>query len=237
MDEISTITALGAGFLSFISPCVLPLVPAYISFISGASMEELRGGDRRAYSRRVILNTLMFIAGFSIVFIGLGASATFIGQFLISKAFFLKKIAGAVIVLFGIHMLGIFRFSFLDVEKKFEQRTKPTGAVGSILVGLAFAFGWTPCIGPILAGILAFAATKESVGQGVWLLTAYSLGLGIPFLLTSLGINAFFGFFKRVRGHLRKVEIVSGVLLIGIGILIFTNDLQRIVSYFLPGPK
>ena len=234
MSNVSMGMAFIAGILSFVSPCVLPLVPAYLSFISGLSLEEIKGvEDRRRILFRVTVRVIAFILGFSAIFIVLGATATFLGQFLLSKLFIISKIAAVVIILFGLHMTGLFRISFLDVEKRFQGGSRPVGPFGAFLVGMAFAFGWTPCIGPILAGILVLAGTHESLWQGIFLLSVYSLGLGIPFLLTGIGINYFFGAFNWIKRHFRAIEIASGSLLIIVGLLIFTNRFQMLAGYLI----
>ncbi|UCF79911.1 MAG: cytochrome c biogenesis protein CcdA [Candidatus Eiseniibacteriota bacterium] len=238
LEEVSLLAAFGAGFLSFISPCVLPLVPGYISFISGVSLEAMReeSGEGRTGSgslSKIVPNSLLFILGFSVVFVALGASATFLGQFLVDKLSILSKIAGVVVIVFGLHVMGVFRIRFLQYERRFHARSKPLGLLGSFLVGLAFAFGWTPCIGPILGAILAFASTQETVKEGIYLLSAYSLGLGLPFFATGLAMNSFLGISKSIKAHFRTVEIVSGLLLVAVGILILTNSLQRL-GFMLP---
>jgi cytochrome c-type biogenesis protein len=189
-------------------------------------------GNRSAVRKRIMLNALFFIFGFSLVFIALGASATAIGQFLSEQQNIISKIAGGIIVIFGIHMTGIFKIPFLNYEKRFHTESKKLGLLGAFLVGFAFAFGWTPCIGPILAGILVLASRQETIGQGILLLTSYSLGLGIPFFLTALSLSAFFNVFNKFKRHLHKVEIVGGILLIVIGVLIMTNYLTILSGYF-----
>jgi len=233
MDNISFLTAFAAGLISFLSPCVLPLVPGYISIISGFSLDQLKDQQRNAsLTRTVLLNSVMFILGFSITFISLGASASWLGQILLSRMHLLYRIAGIIIIIFGLHLLGIFKINFLYQDKRFHSVQKPRGILGALLLGLAFAFGWTPCIGPILAGILTIASTKETVAQGVFLLAVYSLGLGIPFLLTSLGLNQFLAFYGRFKRHFHAVEMVSGALVIAVGVLILTNNLSRLAAWF-----
>lgn len=233
MEKVSLLAAFIAGLISFVSPCVLPLVPGYISFVSGVSLETLREEGRPGGSmRKIILNCLLFILGFSVVFVSLGASATFIGQFLLEKSAIFSKIAGVVVIVFGLFVMGVLRIPFLQFEKRFHARTKPLGLLGSFLIGLAFAFGWTPCIGPILGAILAYAGTQGTVKEGIYLLTAYSLGLGLPFFVTGLAMNTFLGFSKRIRPHFRKIEIASGILLVVVGILILTGSLQRLAMIF-----
>ena len=233
--NVSLLAAFAAGFLSFISPCVLPLIPGYISFVSGVSVDEMRSDAPPAASRlQVFVTSLAFVLGFSLVFIALGASATAIGKFMFSKLPLLSKLAGVVLIIFGLHTMGVFRLAFLDTEKRVHQRRKPAGPLGAMLVGIAFAFGWTPCIGPILGGILAIAGSKNTVAEGVTLLAVYSLGLGIPFLITSLAINQFFGAAKRIRKYYHAIELTSGALLIVIGVLILTGQLTIIVRYLQP---
>lgn len=233
MDNVTVFTAFAAGLISFLSPCVLPLVPGYISIISGFSLEQLKDEQQqRSLTRTVLVNSIMFILGFSITFITLGASATWLGQVLLSKAQLLYRIAGVIIIIFGLHLTGIFKINFLYQDKRFHNVQKPRGIWGALLLGLAFAFGWTPCIGPILAGILTIASTKQTVTQGVFLLAVYSAGLGIPFLLTSLGLNKFLSFYSRFKRHFHAVEVVSGALVIAVGVLILTNNLSRLAGWF-----
>jgi cytochrome c-type biogenesis protein len=232
-ENVTLLAAFVAGFLSFISPCVLPLIPGYISFVSGASLEDMRAGQGAA-RRQVLLSSLAFVLGFSIVFIALGASATAIGRFIFDKLPILTKIAGVLIIIFGLHMMGVFRLGFLDSEKRAQTQRKPAGPIGALLVGFAFAFGWTPCIGPILAGILVVAGSKDTIGEGVLLLAVYSLGLGVPFLLTSLAIDRFFSVAAAIRRHYHAIELSSGGLLVAIGLLIFTGQLTVIVRYLQP---
>jgi len=233
LEKINLLTAFGAGLFSFISPCVLPLVPGYILFVSGVSLESMKGETQaRASMGKIAVNCVLFVLGFSVVFISLGASATYIGQFLNDKLPLFSKIAGVVVIIFGLHVMGVFRIPFLNYEKRFHATSKRLGLFGSFLVGLAFAFGWTPCIGPILGAILAFASTQETVKEGVLLLSAYSLGLGLPFLAAGIGMNAALGLMRGMRKHYRKVEVVSGILLIAVGILILTNSLQRLAFMF-----
>ena len=234
-QQVTLLAAFAAGFLSFVSPCVLPLIPGYISFVSGVSVEEMRGDVAPATSRlQVFLTSLAFVVGFSIVFVALGASATAIGKFMFAKLPLLSKIAGVILIIFGLHTMGVFRIAFLEAEKRVHSQRKPAGPIGAMLVGVAFAFGWTPCIGPILGGILAIAGSKNTVGEGITLLAVYSLGLGIPFLLTSLAINQFFGVAKRIRRYYHAIELVSGALLIVIGVLIITGQLTIITRYLQP---
>ena len=228
--------AFAAGLISFLSPCVLPLVPGYLSFISGVSFAEIREKKENTpflskEKRIIIYNSIFFIIGFSTVFILLGASATWIGTFISSKMTILTKLAGLVIIFFGIYMMGFIRPHFLYKEARFQIKDKRFGYVGASLIGASFAFGWTPCIGPILAGILTYAGTLENVNQGVFLLFFYSMGLGIPFLLTAIGINKFWRFFNRIKKYMRLLEVTSGAIMVILGFMIFTNKLVLIPAY------
>ncbi|MGH9253919.1 MAG: cytochrome c biogenesis CcdA family protein [Vicinamibacterales bacterium] len=250
-ENVTLLAAFGAGLLSFISPCVLPLIPGYLSYVSGLSVDEMRGGTAAgavvssggaavatmavpAARRRAVLASLAFILGFSLVFVALGASASAIGQFLMSRLTILNRIAGAIIIVFGLHTMGVLRIEWLYQEKRVQTTRRPAGMLGATLVGIAFAFGWTPCIGPILAGILAIAAAQDTVGDGVRLLSAYSLGLGVPFLATAMAMDRFFAAFAKIRRHYHKIELVSGALLIAIGVLIFTNKFTIIAQWLTP---
>ena len=231
MSSVNLLTAAVAGLLSFLSPCVLPLIPGYISFISGVSLQELQAGSDRKILLRTFVSTVWFVLGFSVVFILLGASATAVGRVLLTNLALFGRIAGAVIILFGIHLIGIVRIPFLQYEKKLHVRHRPLTGLGAFLVGAAFAFGWTPCIGPVLAAILAVASVQETVVRGMVLLSVYSLGLGIPFLITSLCGPVFLRLLGRVRWLPRAVEVVSGLLLVGIGLLMLTNRLTLLAQH------
>lgn len=227
-------TAILAGFLSFISPCVLPLIPGYLSFISGVSMEEIASKDKsREQLLKVIINTVFFVLGFSLVFVLLGATATWIGDTLRSQLPLFNKIAGILVFVFGLHVTGLFKIKALNYEKRFHTGGKKMGVFGSLLIGIAFAFGWTPCIGPILGTILTLAAQQESVSSGIILLMFYSAGLGVPFILTAVLFNYLIGAFGFIKRHFRAVEIISGSLLMAVGILIFFDLLQRVASFLL----
>jgi len=230
MPDVSPLVAFVAGFLSFLSPCVLPLVPGYISLMSGVSVEKLKEGDSQA-TRAVALNAVLFILGFSLVFIAMGASASAVGSFLNQYRSILYKIAGVIIILFGVFLLGLLKIPALYREKRYQGEVGRSKA-STFLLGLAFAFGWTPCIGPILGALLLLAATKETVTEGVFLLAIYSLGLGIPFFLTALGLNKFLSFYKGFRRYLQWVERFAGALLVVVGLLVFTNQLTWLASYF-----
>ena len=219
-----------AGIISFLSPCVLPLVPGYVSLISGTGVDELRASESRLM-RRVMLNSITFILGFTVVFIALGAVATSVGQLTRQYYSILTRLAGVVIIIFGLHLTGIFKIKALYADKRMHEVKGGSTALGAFVVGFAFAFGWTPCIGPILATILAFAASQDTVMRGVMLLAVYSAGLAVPFLLTSLGVDRFLAFYTRFRRHLHTVEVVSGVLLILIGTLVLTRHFTVLSGY------
>jgi len=244
MENPTFLAAFVAGVLSFISPCVLPLIPGYLSFISGLSLDEMRGtapggNDASAVApphvrRRILLSSAAFILGFSLVFVTIGATASALGHFVSQRLPLLGRIAGVIIILFGLHTMGVLRIEWLYQEKRIQTARRPAGLVGAMLVGIAFAFGWTPCIGPILSGIFFLAGAQDTVGQGVRLLAVYSLGLGIPFFATALAINRFFGALARIRPHYHKIELVSGGLLVVIGFLIFTDRFTIIAKWLTP---
>jgi cytochrome c-type biogenesis protein len=230
-SDVTWPAAAAAGVLSFLSPCVLPLVPPYLTYIAGTTIEELaEGGETRA-RRDTLLAALLFVAGFSTVFVTLGATASVFGQIVRAHLELLSLIAGLVIIAMGLHFLGLFRLAFLYREKRFNVE-KPLGLWGAYLMGLAFAFGWTPCIGPILAAILALAGTEDTVTRGAALLAVYSAGLGIPFVVAALAMAPFLRFMKGFRAHFGKVERVVGLLLVATGIAFMTGGVQR-ASYWL----
>lgn len=233
--QVSYFGALGAGMLSFVSPCVLPLIPAYICFLGGASLDELtaEGGIDKHVQRRVFISAFAFVLGFSTVFIALGATATVVSGFVASNIGILSKIAGVIIVIFGLHFMGLFRIGFLNFEKRFNIESKPSGLIGSYLLGLAFAFGWTPCVGPVLATVLMVAAGSDSISYGISLLGAYAAGIGVPFLAAALAVKPFMAFMGRFRKHMHKVEIGIGSLLIITGIAIFTGKLSEASNWLL----
>jgi cytochrome c-type biogenesis protein len=233
-EGVGILAAVTAGLISFVSPCVLPVVPAYLSFVSGMSIEEMRSSTAVGLGkrRRVLMNCLAFVAGFSLVFIALGASATTVGAFLLEKSKILSQVAGIVIVIFGLNTMGILKIPFLNYERRFHQNTKAAGLVGSFIVGLAFAFGWTPCIGPILGAILGVASTRETVGEGMVLLSAYSLGLGVPFLLAGLSVDRFFQVSSHFKKQFQVIQVVSGVFMVIVGWMIFFNVFQGLSNSF-----
>jgi len=231
MIQLSIPIAFVAGIVSFLSPCVLPLVPGYISMLSGASMEELRAGGDASLVARIVRNSLAFVLGFSLVFVALGASATAVGAFLLARRTVFNIVAGVIIIMFGLHLTGLVKIPFLYRDARLNTGAPRRGVTGSFLLGFAFAFGWTPCIGPILTGILALAATRDTLFQGMFLLAVYSAGLAIPFLLTSLGLSQFLKLYGRFRKHLQAVEVGSGVLLIAVGALMAFNKFTMLSGY------
>jgi cytochrome c-type biogenesis protein len=224
------IAAFLAGLVSFLSPCVLPLVPGYVSLISGVGVEELKTQETQLL-RKVMLNSIGFILGFSVVFIALGAISTEVGQLMARYKSLLARVAGVVIILFGLHLTGLFRINALYADKRLHNVKGGSTVGGAFLIGFAFAFGWTPCVGPILAVILGFAAAQDSVVKGIALLSIYSMGLAVPFLLTSFGIQGFLKFYGRFRAHMHAVEVASGGLLIALGILLVIGRFTLLSNY------
>jgi len=223
----SLMMALGAGLLSFFSPCILPLLPVYLSFLTGFSADELReSGTGTVVSKnlaRILGQTLLFVLGFSVVFIALGASATLLSNFLFANRRLIGLIGGIIVIVLGLQVAGFFNLKFLQFEKKIHLDTKPAHAFGSFVIGFVFALGWTPCVGPILGSILAVAATKENVSEGIKLLSFYSLGLAIPFILTSIFVGLVFSFFVKIKKYFKVISLVSGLLLVFMGIALVTG--------------
>ena len=224
---IKSFLAFGAGFISFLSPCVLPLIPGYISYISGESL-----GDIVEKQKKIILKTVLFSLGFSLVFISFGATASFIGNILLENSNTLRIIAGIIIIIFSLQLIGILNLNFLNQEKRFQTKNYSNNLFFPVLVGAAFGFGWTPCIGPVLGSILTLAAVESSIGKGILLLSFYSLGLAIPFILSGYGISKFLAFSKNFRKNIKIVSVSGGVILLITGILILTNKLQAL-GYFI----
>jgi cytochrome c-type biogenesis protein len=232
-SDVSILAALVAGIVSFLSPCVLPLVPPYLVFLAGTSIERLAGGEVKAGAKRAtVAAALLFVAGFSTVFVALGASASVIGALLRAYSGPLAIVAGIAIIGMGLHFLGVFRIAFLMREKRAEVE-KPVGLWGAYVIGLAFAFGWTPCIGPILAAILAVAASEQTVARGAGLLAIYSLGLGIPFVIAAFAIEPFAAFLSRFKRHLHRVEQAMGALLVLTGIAFLTGSITEMSVWLL----
>src|SRR5712691_937920 len=237
---VNILIAFAGGLLSFLSPCVLPLVPGYISLMSGVSIDHLKS-DGGGHSRRaVILNSLAFNAGLSVIFLALGGTAGLVGAAIINNVW-VRVIGGLVIIVFGLHLIGLLKIKYLYKDTRQFSNEKPRGMLGSLTLGIAFAAGWTPCIGPILGGIIGLAATSGGWKSGLLLSAFYSAGLSVPFLVTGLGINKFLGFYSKFRAHLHKVEVVSGIVLILIGVLIMSNRMTVLASTWLaswlPNPE
>ena len=223
-----------AGLLSFLSPCVLPLVPPYLFYMAGVSLDQLTGDEPTPVGRRrVLVASVAFVLGFSTIFVLLGAAATALGQFLRSYSDILTIAGGAIVVLMGLHFLGVFRIGLLYREARMDMRGTQAGPVGSYVMGLAFGFGWTPCIGPVLSVILGLATVKDTVGSGALLLAIYSLGLGLPFIAAGLFAGPFMRFMKRFRSHMGTVEKAMGVLLVGTGVLFVTGRINDIGYWLL----
>ncbi len=231
MESVGILVALSAGLLSFLSPCVLPLVPSFLTFITGMTLEEIQEGNQR---RAVMTHALLFVGGFTLVFLLLGASASFLGQFFRHYEEWVARVGGVVIIIFGLHLTGLLRLTPLLRERRLHVSGNPAGYMGTVGVGAAFGAGWTPCIGPVLGAILTFAAAQETFWQGVGLLGVYSAGLAIPFLLASVALDRFLTGFGRFRRYLSAVEVASGVLLLVLGILLMTGSFTALTSWLVP---
>ena len=236
MPDVSIFMAFAAGLISFLSLCVLPLVPGYIYFVSGVTFTGIKENKSvpsflNREKRVVLINSLLFVVGFSLVFILLGATATWIGSFLSSKMSLMSKIGGVIIIFFGVYKIGLIRPRLFYREARFNIRNRKFGYAGALVIGAAFALGWTPCIGPILGVILTYAGTLDNVNLGIVLLLVYSLGLGVPFLLTAFGINHFWRFFKRIKKYLPVLEVTSGVIMVILGVMIYANKLVLFQSW------
>jgi cytochrome c-type biogenesis protein len=221
--SLGVVVAFCAGLFSFLSPCVLPLFPSYLSFITGMSVGDLSGELTTAARRRVLLHSVTFVLGFSLVFVSLGASFSAAGQVLFQYRDSIRIVGGLMIIVFGLYIAGLLSIGLFARTQQWQIREKPAGYVGSFLVGVTFAIGWTPCVGPILGAILSLAGTAETVQRGIGLLIAYSAGLGVPFLLSAVALGSFLKFFKRYRPFIPIVERGAGVLLVAVGVLVTTN--------------
>ncbi len=225
-NDVTYSAAIIAGLLSFFSPCVLPLIPSYFCFITGMTLEELTTASHNTIRRKIIIATLAFVLGFSVVFIILGASASLLGGLMGAHKKLISLIGGHLIILFGLHVAGIIRIPALEFEKRLHISQKPLHFLGTFFIGMAFAAGWTPCIGPILGSVLVLAQEKETIGQGVWLLSLYSAGLALPFVVLSVFINFLLFFVRRTTKMLRYINPVAGILLVITGLLLVTDKLQ-----------
>lgn len=232
MSDINFVVAFTSGLLSFLSPCVLPVIPSYLSFISGVSLEEMTGARaERVVRRRVVLNSLAFILGFSVVFVSLGVSASFLGGLFTGSRRFIRLAGGALIILVGVYMMGVLKIPALDRYFQVNLKDKPAGYFGSALIGVTFAVAWIPCVGPILGAILTWAATSSRVSEGVFLLSSYAAGLAVPFFLSAVAINSFFQFSQAFRRYIGYVHAVAGVLLVAVGILLVTDYFTLLNTY------
>jgi cytochrome c-type biogenesis protein len=219
------IAAFTAGLLSFLSPCVLPLIPSYVTFITGMGLEEVQKARRAA-----LVHSLLFVLGFTLIFLALGATATTLGALLHAQRVWISRVGGALVILFGLYMLGVFNVSLFSQERRVHIANKPVGYLGTLLVGIAFGAGWTPCIGPILGTILTYAASSADLGRGLWLLLAYSLGLAVPFLVSAVAVERFLDFFARMKRQMNWITRTSGVLMIAVGLLMVTNYFTILAS-------
>jgi cytochrome c-type biogenesis protein len=234
MTDINAFVAFAAGILSFLSPCVLPFIPSYLSFVSGVSLDEIRNDQARLRVRwRVILNSIAFIIGFSLVFVSLGASASFLGSFFLGYRNPIRLAGGVFIVLVGLYLIGVFKIPALERYLQFNLKDKPAGYFGSMIVGITFAVAWTPCVGPILGAILALAGTSANVERGTLLLATYAAGLALPFFLSALAVNTFFQFSRAFRRYIQPLHVASGVLLVIVGILLLTDYMTALNIYAL----
>jgi cytochrome c-type biogenesis protein len=234
MTDVSIFVAFAAGIFSFLSPCVLPLIPSYLSFVSGVSLDEMRGDQARTDVRsRVVLNSIAFIVGFSLVFVSLGASASFLGSLFLGYRNLIRILGGLFILVVGFYLIGLFKIAALERYLQFNLKDKPAGYLGSVLVGITFAVAWTPCVGPILGAILALAGTSGEVSRGTLLLTTYAAGLALPFFLSALAIDSFFQFSQSFRRYIQTIHVMGGVLLVVVGILLLTDYMTFLNSYVL----
>lgn len=229
MNDVSFPLAFLAGVLSFLSPCVLPLVPAYVSFITGLSIDELKTGPKMS---KAIASTLSFILGFSTIFVALGASSSFLGGLFLQYQDYLRIGGGILTIVFGLFIAGFVNLNFLMRERRFHLSKGPTGYVGAYLIGMSFAAGWTPCIGPILGTILIYAGSQASAAYGLKLLAVYSLGLAVPFFISTIAINFFFSYTRKLQKFMRVIMVISGVILIAFGIMLLTNKIGILAGLF-----
>jgi len=233
-ENISVIISFLAGLSYFLSPCVLPLVPSYLSYITGISLEELKGSSsNKKIQKATIIHSILFIFGFSLVFITLGASASFVGQFLARHLDIVRRIGGIMIIFFGLFIIGLIKVPFLQRDRRWILKNKPTGYLGSVLIGISFSAGWTACSTPVLAAILFYTGMGKTVATGIFLLSLFSLGLATPFFLSALAVNVFLNLFNKLKRYVRVIEIISGVLLIIFGILVFFDYFSILSSYLI----
>jgi cytochrome c-type biogenesis protein len=225
-SSLGIVVAFTAGVLSFLSPCVLPLIPSYVTFITGLSLEDAARARRTA-----LVHSLLFVAGFTLIFVALGATATLLGRVLLSQRVWISRVGGALVVLFGFYLLGALNVAAFSRERRIHLADKPVGYLGTVLVGITFGAGWTPCLGPILSAILVYTSTRADLAHGIGLLFAYSLGLAVPFVGSAIAVERFLSIFARVRRQMAWVSRASGVLLIAVGVLLMTNYFTVLASY------
>ena len=230
MSEIGYITAFLGGLLSFLSPCVLPLIPSYVSFITGISFEDFKTGDKARIRKLTLINSLAFVTGFSTVFVLLGVSSSYVGRFFAVYYDHIRIVGGTIIIVMGLYVMGVIKLNFLSAERRVHLHSKPRGHFGSYIVGLAFGAGWTPCIGPILGTILLIASTTGSAMEGFKLLIVYSAGLAIPFVATALSINSFLSHFTAIQKYMKLIMIISGLLLIGFGVILLMDKVYLLLN-------
>jgi cytochrome c-type biogenesis protein len=225
-SSVGLAIAFSAGLLSFLSPCVLPLIPSYVTFITGLGLDDVQHARRAA-----LVHGILFVLGFTLIFLALGAGATMLGQVLLQQRVWINRVGGVIIIIFGLYLLGVLNIGFFSRERRMHLADKPVGYLGTVLVGIAFGAGWTPCIGPILASILLYTSSQADLARGMALLTAYSLGLAVPFLVSAVAVERFLAFFQRMRRQLVWVSRASGILMIGIGALMISNYFTILSSY------
>ncbi|MCG8540531.1 MAG: cytochrome c biogenesis protein CcdA [Clostridia bacterium] len=228
-NNISSIVVFFQGMASFLSPCILPLMPIYLSYLTGGSLEDIEAGAQR---KAILINSLGFLLGLSLVFTMLGATATALGRFLLFNNNIIRKVGGIVVIVFGIHHIGIINLNFLNMERKFRFHGKTPKFINSVILGMAFSFGWSPCIGPILGSVLMMAANLENYVKGIYLLMVYSLGFSVPFIITAMFLNIILQRITNLDRYLKIIKVVSGILLIIMGILVYTNKINMISSIF-----
>lgn len=233
LEQATMLTAFIAGVLSFFSPCIIPLIPSYISYITGITFGELTQETLPGKIRLLTaLHSIFFILGFTAVFVTLGLSFTLMGSFILKNSRMIEKIGGIIVILFGLQIAGIVKLNFLQREKRFEIKTKPLGYLGSFLVGATFSLGWTPCVGPILSSILILSSTAGEAKQGAALLLSYSMGLGLPFFISGILVNNFLGYFGRIKRYLRVISVISGIFIVIVGIMILTGYFTKALHLF-----
>lgn len=228
VPSVGWFVAFSAGLLSFLSPCVLPLVPTYITFISGVSLEDM---DTAGARRTALVHGLLFTLGFSLIFIAIGAIASGIGQVAVANRGWISKVGGLLIIVFGLYLMGILRSTMLSSEKRLHLANKPAGYLGTVFVGVAFGAGWTPCIGPILASIYTYASTRETMAEALGLLVAYSLGLAVPFVVSAVAVDRFMAFFRRIKRHMLWMQRGTGAIMVAIGVLMVSGRFTVLASY------